>query len=247
MHLEEFAEGGSFIHKLDPRAKFLAIIPSVFIIAAMKTITAPLAALIISLFLVLLARLDLRKLFVRLLTVNVFIAFLWIFLPFSYHGEALFQIGSLAVTKEGFMHVLSITLKSNTIVILTIVILGTSGVFSLAHALIHLKVPKKLVLLFFFFYRYITVMHDEYIKIKKAIAIRCFKPKSNFHTYRTYAYLVGMLIVRSFDRSQRIYNAMLCRGFRNNFPLMSHFELKRADIFFCILMITSFFSLIVIF
>ncbi len=245
MHLEEFSEGGSFIHRLDPRAKFVAIIPSVFIIAAMKTITAPLAALIISLFLVLLARLNLRKLFVRILTVNVFIAFLWIFLPFSYHGEALFQIGSLTATKEGFKQVLSITLKSNAIVFLTIAILGTSGVFALAHALIHLKTPKKLVLLFFFFYRYITVMHDEYIKMKKAIAIRCFKPKGNFHTYRTFAYLVGMLIIRSFDRSHRIYNAMLCRGFRNNFPLMSHFELKKTDVIFGIIMITGFFLFII--
>lgn len=246
MHLEEFAKGSSFIHRLDPRVKFLTIIPSVFIIAAMKTITASLAALIISLFLVLLAQIDLKKLFVRLLTVNVFIVFLWIFLPFHYPGEAIFQIGSLTATKEGFMHVLSITLKSNAIVILTIVILGTSEVFALAHALIHLRIPKKLVLLFFFFYRYITVMHNEYIKMKKAIAIRCFKPKSNFHTYRTYAYLVGMLIIRSFDRSRRIYNAMLCRGFRNNFPIMSHFEFKKVDVILSALIIISIFSISVI-
>lgn len=247
MHLEEFAEGSSFLHRLDPRVKFLTIIPSVFIIAAMKTIAGPLAALIICLFLVALARLDLKKLFIRLLTVNIFIAFLWIFLPFSYPGEVFFQIGSLTATKEGFIHVLSITLKSNAIVLLTIAILGTSEVFTLAHALIHLKTPRKLVLLFFFFYRYLTVIHDEYIKMKKAIAIRCFKPRSDFHTYRTFAYLVGMLIVRSFERSHRIYNAMLCRGFKHNFPLMSHFELKKTDIAFAVIMIIVFFSLVTIF
>jgi cobalt/nickel transport system permease protein len=52
------------------------------------------------------------------------------------------------------------------------------------------------------------------------------------HTYKTYAYLVGMLIVKSYDRSQKIYNAMLCRGFMGKFPIVSHFELKRADLFF---------------
>ncbi len=232
MHLEEFAEGNSLIHRLDPRVKFLTIVPFAFIIAMMKGIDGPLAALAISVFLAAIAKLTLKKLFIRLLTVNVFIAFLWLFLPFGYPGEAVFHLGSLVATKEGFLHVLSITLKSNAIVLMTIVILGTSEVFSLAHALIHLKVPRKLVLLFFFFYRYITVMHLEYIKLKKAALIRCFKPKSNVRTYRTFAYLAGMLFVRSSDRSNRIYNAMLCRGFKNNFPLSSHFDLNKTDIAF---------------
>lgn len=247
MHLEEFAEGNSFIHRLDPRIKFLTIIPFVFIIAMMKGIEGPLAALAICIFLTALARLNLKKLFIRLLTVNVFIIFLWIFLPFSYHGEAVFQIGSLTATKEGFMHVLSITLKSNAIVLMTIAILGTSEVFTLAHALIHLKIPRKLVLLFFFFYRYITVLHAEYIKLKKAMRIRCFKSKSNIHTYRTFAYLAGMLFVRSFDRSNRIYNAMLCRGFKNNFPLASHFELNKTDIAFGLGMIIIMFFFVKMF
>lgn len=247
MHLEEFAEGNSFIHRLDPRMKFLTVIPSVFVVATMKTITAPFVALFICLILVILARLNIKKLFIRLVTVNVFILFLWIFLPFSYVGEAYFQVGDLTATREGLLHVLSITLKTNVIVLITVAILGTSDVFSLAHALIHLKMPRKLVLLFFFFYRYITVMHGEYIKIKRAISVRCFKPKSNFHTYRTYAYLVGMLIIRSIERSQRIYNAMLCRGFRNNFPIISHFQLKKIDIAFGTVIIIAFLSLLLIF
>ncbi len=237
MHLEEFAEGNSFIHRLDPRIKFLTILPLVFIIAAMSGVEGPLAALVMSVVFVVIAKLNLKKLLLRLLAVNVFIAFLWLFLPFSYHGEALFQIGFLTATREGVMHVLSITFKSNAIVIMTIAILGTSEVFSLAHALLHLRAPQKLVLLFFFFYRYITVLHTEYIKLKKAMLIRCFKPHSNMHTYRTFAYLVGMLIIRSFERSNRIYNAMLCRGFKNNFPLASHFELNKVDIAFLLCMI----------
>jgi cobalt/nickel transport system permease protein len=72
--------------------------------------------------------------------------------------------------------------------------------------------------------------------MRRAITIRSFQAKTNLHTYRTYAYLVGMLLVRSFDHSQRIYKAMLCRGFTGNFPIISHFELKRRDIIFGILM-----------
>ena len=50
------------------------------------------------------------------------------------------------------------------------------------------------------------------------------------HTYRSLGYLIGMLLVRSHERSGRIYNAMLCRGFRGHFPVISHFHFHRADI-----------------
>ncbi|MCX8030309.1 MAG: cobalt ECF transporter T component CbiQ [Thermodesulfovibrionales bacterium] len=230
MHLEEFAEGNSLFHRLDPRVKSLTVFFSAFIIVFMNTLEGLSFALFVSIILVFLAKLDLKKLSKRLLAVNVFIFFLWLFLPFSADGVTLFKVGNIEATKEGFLQALLITLKANTLVLLTIVMLGTSEVFSLAHALIHLKIPKKLVLLFFFFYRYIYVMHDEYLKIRRAISLRCFQPKTDFHTYKTYAYLVGMLIIRSFERSQRIYKAMLCRGFKNDFPILYHFDLSIKDV-----------------
>ncbi len=236
MHLEEFAEGNSFFHRLDPRVKFITVIPYIFVIAVMQGTKGPFSALMISLLIIALSRISFKKLIGRLIVVNTFILVLWIFLPFSYPGDTVFHIGSLKATREGFLYVLSITLKANAIVLATIAILGTSEVFSLAHALVHLKFPRKLVYLFFFFYRYISVLHDEYSKMRRALTIRAFRAKTNLHTYRTYAYLVGMLIVRSFDHSQRIYKAMLCRGFTGTFPIISHFALKRIDIIFGILM-----------
>ncbi|MBE0426110.1 MAG: cobalt ECF transporter T component CbiQ [Nitrospirae bacterium] len=236
MHLEEFAEGNSFFHRLDPRVKFITIIPYIFVIAFMKGLNGPVLSLIISLVMIAFTGISIKKLLSRLVVVNAFVLLLWIFLPFSYSGTEVFQIGHLKATREGFLQVLSITLKTNAIVIATIAILGTSEVFSLAHALVHLKVPDKLVYLFFFFYRYISVLHEEYIRLKRTMTIRAFKARTSIHTYKTYAYLIGMLIVRSYDRSQRIYKAMLCRGFKGKFPIISHFHLTIADLCFGFLM-----------
>lgn len=236
MHLEEFAEGTSVFHRLDPRVKFITLIPYIIVVAIMQGIRYPALALLVSTIMIIITRINMRKLLNRLGVVNIFIVFLWLFLPFSHPGNEAFRIGPLTATREGFLFALSITLKANAIVLATIAVLGTSEVFSLTHALIHLKFPRKLVYLFFFFYRYISVLHDEYSKMRRAITIRAFQAKTNLHTYRTYAYLVGMLLVRSFDHSQRIYKAMLCRSFTGNFPIMSHFALKRSDIIFGILM-----------
>lgn len=246
MHLEEFAEGTSLFHRLDPRAKFIGFIPYVFVIALMEGIKFPALALLVSSCMIIMTRVDMKKLFNRLAAVNIFILLLWFFLPFSYPGHEIFRVGPLTATRDGFLYSFAITLKANAIVLATIAILGTSEVFSLAHALVHLKVPNKLVYLFFFFYRYISVLHDEYTKLKRAIHVRAFKPGTNVHTYKTYAYLVGMLIVRSYDHSQRIYQAMLCRGFTGRFPIIAHFHMHTSDYLFIVSMFCITIGMIVV-
>jgi cobalt/nickel transport system permease protein len=49
------------------------------------------------------------------------------------------------------------------------------------------------------------------------------------HTYRTYAYLCGMLLVRASARAQRVYNAMKCRGFSGRFICLHEFALSPGD------------------
>jgi cobalt/nickel transport system permease protein len=50
--------------------------------------------------------------------------------------------------------------------------------------------------------------------------------------------MVGMLLVRSFDRAQRVHNAMLCRGFKGNLYSLSKFSLNKRDVASLILMAT---------
>lgn len=238
MHLEEFAEGKSLIHSLDPRIKLLSLFPFIVVVAIAKGLTVPFIALMVGVNLVLFSRLNLKAVLTRLFPVNLFILFLWFMLPFSVKGEGIFTIGPLTATSEGIFYALTITLKANAIVLSTIALIGTIPIFRLVHALRHLKVPEKLVNLFFFCYRYISVLHEDYSALYNAMKVRAFKPATNVHTYRSYAYLIGMLVVRSYDHSEKIYQAMLCRGFRGRFPLLDHFTgLTRKDFVFFIFMI----------
>ena len=56
--------------------------------------------------------------------------------------------------------------------------------------------------LFFFSFRYIHVSHSEYHRLDNAMKIRSFKPRTDIHTYRSYAYLVGMLLGEKFLQVQ---------------------------------------------
>ncbi len=154
---------------------------------------------------------------------------MWLFLPFTTPGETIYAIGPFTIQREGVYQALLITLKSNSIILMALALLGTSQIFTLVHAMSHLWVPDKLVHLFFFCFRYIHVIQDEYHRLSNAMKMRGFKPKTNIRTYRAYSYLVGMLLIRSFNRSKRILQAMRCRGFKGKFYILHHYEMKRYD------------------
>lgn len=236
MHFEDFAAGGSFLHRMDPRVKIVSLFFYAAVVAVSTGLSALAAALAFSVLLTWSADVSVVKVAQRLVVVNAFVLFLWVMLPFSIPGDPVFTVLGLAATKQGFHQTLIITLKTNAIILATIALLGTSPIFSLVHALVHLHVPDKLVHLFFFCYRYISVLHMEYTRLRSAMKIRCFKPGTTMHTYRSFAYLLGMLFVKSYDRSGRIYNAMLCRGFKGQFYTLHHFHFRPADAAMFVLM-----------
>jgi len=229
MDIEEFALGDSFVHNLDPRVKIICTLVFSTVVALNHWISAAAAAIVFPMVLIAAARINIKRVLSRLVVVNTFILFLWFLLPFTFPGDVINSLGPMEIHAEGLQYALLITLKSNAIVLMVIALLGTSPVFNLVHALSHMGVPDKLVHIFFFCFRYVHVIHEEYHRLAKAMKIRSFQPRTDVHTYRAYAYLVGMILVRSFDRSKRILAAMKCRGFRGRFYILHHYEMKRCD------------------
>ena len=234
---EELANGDSFVHRLDPRGKLLVVFLFSIVVAGANRFQVLLGSLTLGLLMVLATKVPARELIKRLLPVNMLILFLWLFLPFTFGGEPLFFMGSLTVTREGVFYATRISIKSNAMMLMLIALVASTPIFSMGHAMHQLKIPKKIVHLFFFTYRYIHAIYREYLRLKNSIKIRGFIPKTNLHTYKTYAYMVGMLLVRSFDRAHRVHNAMLCRGFKGDLYSLKKFSFKTNDIVSMILMI----------
>lgn len=226
---QRFEAGESIIHGFDPRARI--IIAAIFsIIAALADRwTATILALLLAWSLVLLARLPLTRVIFRLLAVNGLILLLWFFLPFSLKGREWFTLGPLVASREGVFYVALITIKANAIILVLIGLVSTMPIFDTGRAMRCIRIPAKIIHLILFTYRYVHVINKEYQRALQAIKIRGFHPKTNLHTYRTYAHLVGMLLVRSYDRAERVRAAMLCRGFTGRFYDLSEFKFKSSD------------------
>ena len=227
---EDFAAGSSLVHNLDPRVKtFVAIFFSV-VVGISDQYSALVPAFFIALIFVVLARLSFKKVCFRLIVVNGLLLLLWLFIPFSMEGEHVLSLGPLSASREGVSYSAVLTLKANAIILILIALMSTMPVFTMGKAMRHMHVPAKIVHLFLFTYRYIHAIHREYLRMMDTIRIRGFRPGTNIHTYRTYAYLVGMLFVRSHDRAERVRAAMLCRGFKGRFYDLSEFSIKTGDV-----------------
>ncbi len=230
MHLEIFSEGSSFFHRLDPRVKILLAASFTTVVAVTSSFEIAAVSLVLSLLLLSACRLRLKPLLSRFAVLNGFFLFLFIVLPFSVPGKEIFALGPLTATYEGVKFAALVAVKGNAIYGAVIGLLSTSSVIVLGHALHHLKVPGKLVQLFFFTFRYISVLHDEYERIQRALKMRCFVPRTSLHTYKTFAYVVGVLFLSSFERAVRIYQAMVLRGFDGTFRTLNHFTMERKDV-----------------
>ncbi len=232
MVCETFARGSSPIHALDPRPRILAGLAFSVLIALSQRFGVVGAGLAISVVVAVTARLPVRATLRRMLGVNVFMLILFLILPFSAQGDALFSLGPVSYSQAGLFRVGRIALKCNAIVLMLTVMLGTMELVELGHALSHLKVPRKLVHILLLTIRYVDLIHHEYSRLRKAMKVRCFRADVNAHTYRSIGHLMGMLLVRSFDRAERVLAAMRCRGFRGEFHILTHFYLTRRDVLF---------------
>lgn len=224
----------SVLDRLDPRGRILAALA----FALAVTVAGRMATLALSLAFAAaaagLAGLTTGDVLRRLAPLNVFMLLLLVIVPFAAEGVPLATFGPLRYSREGLSLAFAVALKGNAIVLAIVSLVGTMDMIVLGHALHHLFVPDKLVHLMLFTVRYIEVLRREYGRLAAAMKARGFRPRMSRHTYRAYGYLVGMLLVRSLDRSERIVAAMKCRGFRGRFYLLDHFALSRRDVCFAV-------------
>lgn len=238
--IEERLQGGHGpLHRLDPRARLLAAAAWSVAGAVVQGLPVALAALAASALLLAAARPPLGEVVRRLGAVNVFIAFLWLFMPFSTPGDPAFSVLGLAATRQGLELAALVTLKANAIVLAFMALVATILIPDLGHALRKVGVPHKLALLLVFTHRAIQAMADEYRRMRQAMTVRGFVPRTGLHTWRAYACLAGMILVRGMDRAERVREAMLCRGFTGELRAISPLAARPVDHIFLAAMLCA--------
>ena len=222
------------ISPLDPRVRIVMAVIFGIVTVSLWSIPALCAALAVSLSLLAMSRLPWRKTLKRMAMMDGFIIFMLVLLPFSMPGDPMFIVWGFPASWQGLWKAIEIALTANAVILSLMVLVGTMEPVTLGHAMHRLRCPDKLVHLLMFTIRYIEVLREEYLRLRGAMKVRGFRPTTNWHTYRSFGYLVGMMLVRAIERSERILGAMKCRGFSGRMFLLQDYKLSHKDIVFAV-------------
>ena len=222
------------LQAIDPRVRLALAALTAVCLALLQNLTACWLGLALGAVLLAVARPPLLPLLRRLATVNLFILFLWCVTPWTTPGAILAQWGIFAVSVEGVRLSLLVSIKSNAIVCVFLALVANMDSPTVGHAMERLCCPRKLVFLFLFTGRYVHVLATEWQTLHVAARLRGFTPRTNLHTYRTLASLLGLLLVRSYERSLRVREAMLLRGFEGRFRSVAVFRARPVDALFAL-------------
>jgi cobalt/nickel transport system permease protein len=224
--LDPYQPGSSLVHQLDPRVKFVLTLAFILTTALTPVGAWPVYILLFSLILAVEILSELGVGFV-LKRAALALPFVLAALPviFTLEGAVLlsFHLGpwALAVYQPGLERFISIALKS-WISVQAAIVLATSTPFpDLLVAMRAVRVPRLLVAIFGLMWRYLFVLVDEALRLMRARAARSghsgrpdLKPGGSVAwRARVAGGMAGNLFLRAFERSDRIYMAMLSRGY----------------------------------
>ncbi len=222
------------LRRIDPRLRITAAVVFAITTVALQSLSLLTVILLIAALLMIAARLPLGQTIKRVIAMDTFIIAMIAFLPFTMEGTPIFTIFGLSASYEGLIRAAEIALTANAVVMAMLALAGSMEETTFGQALHALKVPAKLVHLLLFTIRYIEVLREEYRRLRLAMKCRGFRPGTNGHTYRSFGYLVGMMLIRAMERSERIMDAMKCRGFTGTLPMTQGFALRATDIAFAL-------------
>lgn len=242
MHTDAFDRyhsAESLLHRLDPRVK--VIVAVLFILSNGLLPDGAWAAFGLS-WIFLLATNAASRLGIDFTFRRSFIALPFALVAvsaiFAPSGQPLAEwtVGSLRVvpTDVGLIRFGSILLRTWLSVQAGILLVAVTQFPDLLHALEHLRVPTVLTTIIAFLYRYLFVLTDEVQRLLRARASRSAalpgqkSGRNVFWRAQIAGNMAGQLFLRSYERSDRIYNAMLSRGYTGQMrTLRAHAMLRR--------------------
>jgi cobalt/nickel transport system permease protein len=229
------------IHRLDPRTKVILT----FFYAAIVVSTPPTHLLafvtyggILS-WVVALAHVPLSHIVIRAMAVLPFSLLAALWLPFLHDGPTVSLLGDqVQLSTTGLWLLAGVAMKSFLGASAAILLASTTPFGSLLAGLRKMGMPVILADMLTLTYRYLFVLVEEAMRLRRAAAARGYRPR-----WLGQAVLIGrcigQLFVRSFERAERVYGAMILRGYRGQMPTSHAIRLTNFDLLALLLLVPA--------
>jgi cobalt/nickel transport system permease protein len=240
MHInlsDQYRPGQSIIHHLDPRVKTVAAVAFILTLSLMPVRALLLYPLFVGLAwtAIVASEVGLGRILKRALVALPF-ALAALPLVFTTPGPALVQWGGVHLSLDGTARFASILIKSWLSLQMALLLVMTTAFADLLWALRALHLPRVLVSIVGFMYRYLFVLADEASRLLRARAARSgvgdLGKAGGRPAWRARVAggLVGNLFLRSYERSERVYDAMASRGYTGEIKTLAAPPVKPQDL-----------------
>jgi cobalt/nickel transport system permease protein len=234
---DRYLERASAVHRLDPRVKVVAVLA--FIISMALLPDAAWLAYGVAFALVMAAAIGAGLspgLVVRRSLIGLPFLLAAVTVLFTVPGQVVWAgPWGLEMTDGGLARFSSIVLRSLISLQAAVLLTATTQAPDIFHALRHLKVPAVLVSIIAFMYRYLFVLVEEVERLLRARAARSARLPgakgggSIGWRAGVAGHMAGQLLLRSLDRSDRVYQAMLARGYRGELLTLTPHIMRPGD------------------
>lgn len=215
MHgLDEYAKLDSPIHRWETRYKIAGLFLLAFAFAAVESIVLLPFMLLVTVVLFRLSNLPGTYLRSRLKIPGLILFGIVVALPFISGETELFRLGPITILQEGVLQALVIAIRFVCIITISLLIFGTDTIVNTINGLIGLRLPPIMADMILLTYRYIFEIGFYFRRTQTAVRMRGFQNTGlSMDKLNTLASLMGNLIVRSYEQSDRVYKAMILRGY----------------------------------
>jgi cobalt/nickel transport system permease protein len=237
-YLDSLSYDQTFVHRLDPRVKLLVSL--VFIVLVVSFPKYEISGLIpffaYPLFLISIGNIPFLYIMKKLLIVSPFVLFVGIFNPIL-DREIILSLGGTGIA-GGWISFISIILKFTLTISTAFLLIATTSFVGICEALNRLRVPDIFVIQLLFLYRYLFVLLEEAFKMVWARNARSFGKKG--YDMRTFTSLLSVLLMRTLQRAERIYGAMISRGYHGKIILSKTHRIDMTNVIFSVISIALF-------
>ena len=208
-------ERGTIINKVHPLSKLLLTILYIVIVVSfdkydLKGISSMIIYPLISMILY---DISIRNCFKRLRPVFIIVCAVGIVNPFL-DRRVVCDLFGITIT-SGLISMLTLMLKGSFAVMASYILIITTSIEKICYSLRLLHVPKIIVSVILFIYRYNVVLLRETEKLINAYELRA--PREKGIRFEVWGSLAGMLLLRSMDRAEEVYESMTLRGYNGEY------------------------------
>lgn len=229
-YLDTLSYRDTIIHRLDPRTKLCATV--FFIVMVVSFPKYEVAGLfpffIFPVLLFSLGDIPVKFIMKKVLLVSFFAFFIGVFNP-VFDRQTMYIFYGLPVS-GGWVSFLSIMLKFFLTITSALLLIATTSFPGICRALQKFGIPDIFISQLLFLYRYIFVLVEEAMKVVRARDMRSFGKRGK--EMKAFTGIVGTLFLRTVERAERIYQAMLSRGFSGTLHAAKPYGFTAADAIF---------------